>query len=36
MKFDNYIMGWRIYEVDCDDGTSSDVIYEWVKDETEE
>jgi len=27
---------WKTYDVDCDDGTFEDVIYEWVNDETEE
>ena len=27
---------WKSYEVSCDDGTFGDVIYEWVKEETEE
>ena len=35
MNFDseNYIPGWRTYEVNCDDGTFEDVIYEWVKED---
>lgn len=31
------LMGyWKTYEVDCDDGTFEDVVYEWVNDQTEE
>lgn len=21
---------WKAYEVDCDDGTQGDIVYEWV------
>ena len=28
--FSSQISPWMVYEVDCDDGTHGDLIYEWV------